>query len=200
MKFKELLRKAIENKVGRYIFIVILLIIFVFTVTYISYNKKRKVDTEYLITTLKESSELTASILNYTGFTLYEDEGIPVISRGDFLMVYNATARTGIDLEEVKIYSDIIKKKIWVEIPKSRILDVKVDANTVKYYDEKFALFNFDTKEDANKAIALAEEKARKELSEMGIDEINNKHIKSIIRGLIGNIIPKGYKLDFKEK
>lgn len=162
-------------------------------------NSEATVDTEYMMTTLSKSSELTTAKLHYTGFTEFNDEGVIIWDRADFKMVYKATARVGINLNEVKITSDDIMKKINIQIPKAVIQDVKVDASSIKYYDEDFALFNLDEKEDANKAIALAEKKALEEAGNLGAMEMADNQAGTLIKGLIAHLIPDDYTVEVKQ-
>ena len=124
-------------------------------------NKDEEVDVTYLLAKLEKSSELTTAKLTFEGIYPYKDSGIKIISRSDFLMIYQATARAGIDVKKVKITADYVTKTIMISLPKAEVLDIKVDPNSIKYYDEGFALFNFNSKEDANKAQAEAEKKAK---------------------------------------
>ena len=128
----------------------------------------------------------------------YKDTGISFINRADFIMVYQANARAGIDVKEVQIETDDISKIIWITIPNAKILDVKVATDSIKYFDEKFALLNVDYKEDANKATALAEQEAIKELESMGILEMANNQAGALIKGLIQDVIPKNYEIKIK--
>jgi len=148
---------------------------------------------------LKKSSELTTAKLTYTGLSEYKDTGISFINRSDFIMVYQATARAGIDVKEILVNADKITKTVWITIPKAKILEVKVNMNSIKYFDEKFALLNVDYKEDANKATALAEEEAVKELEGMGILEMANEQAEALIKGLIQDLIPENYELKIKK-
>ena len=180
--------------------VVVLSIIIVLSVAIpIVNNSEATVDTEYMMTTLSKSSELTTAKLHYTGFTEFEDEGVIIWDRADFKMVYKATARVGINLNEVKITSDDIMKKINIQIPKAVIQDVKVDASSIKYYDEDFALFNLDEKEDANKAIALAEKKALEEAGNLGAMEMADNQAGALIKGLIAHLIPDDYTVEVKQ-
>lgn len=199
MKFKELMTKIFKNKVGRKISIGLIITIILVIIILLTYNKEQEVDTTYLIAKLQESSELTTAKLEYTGFSKFKDDGIPIINRSDFLMVYTATARAGIDIKTVKVNADKITKTIWITIPKAKILDVNVDPNEIKYYDEGFALFNVNEKEDSNKAQALAEKKAEKELSKMGILKMADDQAETLLKGLLQGSIPNGYKLKVKK-
>ena len=114
-------------------------------------------------------------------------------------MTYEANARVGIDLEEVEIEVDNPNKLVTLSIPKAEILDVKIDPNKIKYYDTKFALFNVNEKEDGNKAQALAEEQAYKDLTEMGVLESANEQALTLIKGLLQNAVPSDYEYKVKE-
>ena len=158
-------------------------------------SNKEEIDTTYLVAKLEKASELTTAKLTYKGFSKFKDKGIVILNKSDFLMVYSATARAGIDVKEIEIDVDKITKTVKVKIPEAKILEVKVDPTSIKYYDEKFALFNFNSKEDANKAQALAETEAKEEIAKMGILETSNEQAEALIKGLLQDTIPENYKL-----
>lgn len=197
--FKKVIGKILKNKIGRIICIVLVVAIALSVVAICSYEPEQTVDTTYIIAKLEKSSELTTAKLNYTGMSEFKDKGIAFISKSDFIMVYEATARAGIDVKEIKVKADDKNHIIWLTIPEAKILDVKVDMNKIKYFDEKFSLFNVDAKEDANKANALAEEEAKKELASMGILEMANEQAEALIKGLIQDVVPKNYEIKIKE-
>ena len=177
-----------------------LAIIAILLITIFIYNGKAKVNTDYLVTILEKSSELTTAKLNYTGISQYEDTGIPIINRSDFIMVYKATARAGIDVKKIEINQNTSNKTIYVTLPKAEVFDVKVDTSSIKYFDEGFALLNVNEKEDNNKAIALAEEAAKKEVENIGVLEMANSQAATLIKGLLKDTIPSEYNLEIKTK
>lgn len=187
-----------KNTIGRIIGIVLLTFIVSFSVFIYLDNKKSSIDTTYIIAKLEESSELTTTKLNYTGMSKFEDTGISFINKSDFIMVYEATARIGIDIREISIKVDDFNKTVWLTMPKAKILDVKVDLGKIKYFDEKFALFNVDYKNDANRATLLAEESAKEELENMGILDMANTQSIELIKNLIKDLIPKNYEVKVK--
>lgn len=157
------------------------------------YNSKEEVDSEYLGSRLTKVGELTTVKLNYKGFAEYEDEGVPLFNKSNFLMTYEAIVRVGIDLEEVDIKADNENKTIILDIPEAKILDVKIDPSSIKYYDTKFSLFNMDQKEDANKAQDLVEKEAYKQIGQMGVLESANEQALTLIKGLLQDLVPKDY-------
>lgn len=163
-----------------------------------TYNYTPKTNTTSLNKLLLEASDLTTAKLNITNMTEYKDQGIKILNRSDFIMVYDATVWAGIDMEKVEIVADDLKKIIHVSIPKATIQNAKVDSSSIKYFDEKFSLFNVNEKEDANKAIVLAEESVKKEAVKTGILELADKQSATLIEGLLSKAIPDGYELDAK--
>lgn len=195
-----ILKRILKNKIARNSFIIAVLAVVTVVFVYIFlYNKEEKITSSYLGTKLTKVGELTTVKLNYTGFLEYHDKGIPVFNKSDFLMTYEANARVGIDLEEVEIEVDNPNKIVTLSIPKAEILDVKIDPNKINYYDTKFALFNVNEKEDGNKAQALAEEQAYKDLTEMGVLESANEQALTLIKGLLQNVVPSDYEYKVKE-
>ncbi|MCI8471121.1 MAG: DUF4230 domain-containing protein [Clostridia bacterium] len=188
--------KNLSKKVKIIIGIIIILIITLFVAFGI--NRNPDVDTVFLKNVLTKSSELTTAKLKITGLSEYHDEGIYIFNRSDFTMCFTATIRAGINFENVKIDSDPIQKKIFIEIPNAEIFDAKVDPNDLRFYGTGFALFNVNEKEDLAKALSLAEEDAKKEASNTGILELANQQSETLIRGILSNTIPKGYTLEIK--
>ena len=186
------------SKKAKIIIGAIIIVIIVLFIT-VGINKKADVDTTFLTQILTKSSELTTAKLKITGLSEYHDEGVYVFNRSDFTMCFTATIRAGINLENVKIESDPIQKKILITIPDAEIFEVKVDPNNLKFYGTGFSLFNVNEKEDLAKALALAEEDAKKEASNTGILELANQQSEVLIKGILANAIPDGYTIEVKK-
>lgn len=193
------IKKILKNKLIKKIITILVSVVFIALVGIIVFNKlnvkEAKADTTFLNTLLKKSSELTTAELYITGMSEYTDTGIKILNRSDFVMVYKANVRAGIDVSKVKVKSDDTNKKIYVEIPKAEIQDAKVDPATIKYFDEKISLFNTNEKEDANKAQELAEKEAKKEAVNTGILTLADKQSEELVKGIIANAIPDGYTI-----
>ncbi len=202
MKVKELVVKIFKNKISRIVSIVLIATIVVTTVMLCLNNWEPKVDTTSLITTLQESSELTTAKLTFRGLAEYEDTGIKILNRADYKMLFRATARIGIDIKEVEIDKEPIGKSIIVRIPKATVIDVKIHTgkDDIVFYDEDFALFNFNEKEDQNAMIELAEKSAMKEIQEMGSLKMADDQAATLVKGILANAIPDGYEIVVKQK
>lgn len=202
MKIKELFFKVFKTTKSKVIFgaIIALLIIFVCSLPFI-YNRKATLDTNQMNLLLSKSSELTTAKLKITAMSEFKDSGIAILNRSDFIMVYTATIRAGINMEDVRIEPNEIGKKIIIYIPKAQIQEAKVDTNPedLKFFDTKFALFNVNEKEDLAKAISLAEEEAKKEAEKTGILELANQQSATLIKGILAEAIPEGYEIEIRE-
>ena len=196
---KEILWKILKNKIGRILSIILVAIIALGVVAVCLREPKHSLDMSSIIAKLEKSSELTTAKLTYTGMSEFKDSGITFINKADFIMVFEATARAGIDVKEVKVEADDTNRIVQITLPKAKVLDVKVNMDSIKYFNEKFALFNVDPKEDANKANALAEEAAKKEVAEMGILEMADQQAEALITGLIQDAVPKDYVIKIKK-
>lgn len=199
INIKGFIGKVLKNKIGRIICIVLVAAITLAVVLICSYEPEQTLDPTYIVAKLEKSSELTTAKLSFTGLSEFKDSGITFINKSDFMMVYEATARAGIDVKDIEVEADNKNRVVWLTLPKAKILDVKVDMNTIKYFDEEFSLFNVDAKEDANKANALAEEAAKEELASMGILEMANDQAEALIKGLIQDVVPKDYEIKIKK-
>lgn len=195
-------RKVIKflKGLGKKAKIIIGIVIIVVICMFIVFGVKRKadVDTTFLSQILTKSSELTTAKLKITGLSEYHDEGIYIFNRSDFTMCYTTTIRAGINLENVKINSGPIQKKIYITIPDAEIFEAKVEPNDLKFYGTGFALFNVNEKEDLSKALALAEKDAMEYAKNTGILEMANQQSETLIKGILANAIPKGYTMEVK--
>lgn len=194
--------KVIKNKVGKIVCLVLLACI-IFGIIILCFRRyKPKVDTKSMIATLQESSELTTAKLTFRGLAEYKDTGTKYLNRADYKMLFRATARIGIDVQKIEIDKDIKDKKIIVKIPKATVIDIKIHTGKedMQFFDEKFALFNTNEKEDHNTALALAEKSAIKEIQEMGSLKMADDQAKTLVKGILANAIPNGYEIVVKNK
>ena len=77
--------------------------------------------------------------------------------------------------------------------------DVYIDHKTLKFYDKKFVLFPVKVHENTAKALALTEKVAAEYAQKTGIIEMANKQGAAIIKGILSNVLPDGYKIEVVE-
>lgn len=161
------------------------------------YKDTPKITSQYISQKLSDESTLVTQKLTQEGFSEYTDDGVPVLTKGDFTITYKAEVTAGIDVKKIKVVkTDRKNQKIILQLPEAEIFSVKIDPNTVEYHDQKIALFNTDRKEDSDKAEALAEEDARKAAESSGLLENANAVAQTLIRGLLQDSV-SGYTIEF---
>lgn len=196
MKFLEILKKTWKKKVGKIFLVAIVLAIVLAVVVISAAMSKETIDLDLMYDTLQKSSELTTIKFNHESMVDFKDSGWSFINKGNFTMKFDSQVRIGIKLEDVEINVDKITKTIWLHIPKSQVFSVEVDHDSIKFYDEKFTLFNFDAKENNNEAISQAIEETREYVeNKMEILKVADEQAETLIKGLIGELVPRGYTI-----
>lgn len=132
---------------------------------------------------LTECSSLTTALLDYRGIVKYEEGEIAFINKKGFSMIYDAQIKAGIDLSEakVKVSGDTIR----ITLPDPEIQDITIDSESLEFYDEQFALFNWSNKEDTAKAMVYAKEDAATKADHTDILNRADEQAKTVIKTLL---------------
>ena len=189
-------KKFFQTWKGITVILAVMIAAVICAAVYFKWIKKGKPSSEYLVSTLVKSDELTSAKLNYKGMTHYQDSGVKIFNRSDFYIIYEATVRIGINLSDAKVTVDDAAKVVHCQLPKAGIQEVKVDENTIEFHDVGFALFNFDGRDDTAKAVGIAENDAKDQFTDMGVLEFADTSAQETVKGLLTNAIPADYKLD----
>ncbi len=150
---------------------------------------KTEVTTDYISVKLENVGELTTQKVTYSARLTVEKGEIPFITKKGFTMVYNATMTAGIKMEDMKIKT--ADKKVVITVPHATVISNKVDPDSIQFYDEKKALFNWSTKDDVSEAISMAE-KDVKENPTVDTEELLNKadeHLEELIHALLDDSV-----------
>lgn len=140
---------------------------------------------------IRKSDELTTIIIEARGNSPYNDKGLPILNKGSFSASYIAEVRVGINLSKVRVKRvDNVKKRIYVSIPKSKIQSVKIDPKTIKFSKKRFALFNFDQREDVIRFEKNLEKQLMKNPRKKDYKKAD-KQAKVMIRGIITSGAPR---------
>lgn len=202
MKCPSFFKKIYKYKITKTIILGLICLTAIGMILFAISNKQDDLNQDYLLGQLTKASELTTAKLKFTGVARYKDTGVKFINRSDFVMIYEATARAGIDVKEIEFTKVDQQNKIaYLLIPHATIQEVHVDASSIEFLNEGFALINPDEKEDLSKAIAMAEENALEELSHMGILEFADGNAKELITGILSSANKDyTYEIEFKEE
>ena len=150
-------------------------------------KKEPDITAGFISSKLEPMSELVSAKLTYNGVIEYSEGNVPFFTQKAFLMVYCAEVKASIDLSDVAI--DVSETNVTITIPEDVSLDVKVNPDSIKFYAEKKALFNKESKEDTVGAIQAAEEHV---LEYEGISELKTTARKEailLITGLVESLI-----------
>ena len=135
--------------------IVIGILLGVYINNYFNQKKKKESVTNAVITQrLEDCSDLTTCNLVYVDLVKYEQGSIPLMTKKSFSMIYSANIRAGVDLGKAEV--EVTPKTVHIHLPETEIQSIEVDTNSLRFYDEKWALFNWSNKEDIATAISAA--------------------------------------------
>lgn len=136
---------------------------------------------------LEAASELTSAKLTYNGLIRYSEGSIPFITKKEFSMIYRAEVKAGIDLSKVE--SEITDAQVKITVPRIEILDISIDESSIQFYDERFALLNWEKKEDLLETIqeAKADVEAKGDMD--GLKENAKNQIEILLVGLFEDCI-----------
>lgn len=146
-------------------------------------NNEPKVNATSIEERLSKCSDLTTARLDYRGIIKYEEGDIQYINKKSFSMIYDAHIKAGIDLSQAKV--SVKDKKITVSIPEPEIQDISVDPDSLEFYDEKLALFNWTKKQDTQKAMEKAEEDATEKAAKTDLLTQATDQAKTLITALL---------------
>ncbi len=101
---------------------------------------------------------------------------------------YDGTVSAGIDCNRITVDKDEEKKVIKITVPKSEIINVVIDHNSFKIYEEKNGLWNKLDMTKINNSLIEFEDAARQKALDKGIidraDESAAKMIESFARSI----------------
>ena len=181
------------------IWILVIGIIVAIVLTWFNMERKKLVDgfmsaepslsAETITAKIEAASDLVTSKVTLKGVAEFSDGGWWFFNKGDFVLVYTSEVKAGIDVKKVDLTVDDGQKIVYIYVPKAEILSVKILPESIKYYNESFALLNFDKKEDANRAQKMAEEVAEKDALGAGVLEAANTQSEILIRGILEEVV-----------
>ncbi|MBQ3988606.1 MAG: DUF4230 domain-containing protein [Ruminococcus sp.] len=195
--FKHLMR--VRRIRSTLIWILVIGIIVAIVLTWFNMERKKLINgfmsaepslsVETITAKIEAASDLVTSKVTLKGVAEFSDGGWWFFNKGDFVLVYTSEVKAGIDVKKVDLTVDDGQKIVYIYVPKAEILSVKILPESIKYYNESFALLNFDKKEDANRAQKMAEEVAEKDALGAGVLEAANTQSEILIRGILEEVV-----------
>jgi hypothetical protein len=115
------------------------------------------------------------------------------MTKKSFSMIYQANIRAGVDLSLAKV--SLTPGTIRVRLPEAEIQSLEVNTDSLRFYDEHFALFNWSDKEDIALAIKAAREDVEKNADLEKLKTQARKQAETVIYQLIKPTIKDDRKL-----
>ena len=142
---------------------------------------------EYVDKKLKNISELSTAEMTYNGLYTIVEGNIPFITQKGFSMTYEAQVKAGIDASAIKV--EVTDEEVIVTLPKAEIQMSYVNPDSIQFYDEKMALFNWTEKTDVTEAISSAEADVAEKADLDGLLERASKQAEYIVKGLLEDAV-----------
>ncbi len=144
---------------------------------------EQEITIDYVSKKLENISQLATAEMTYNGLLTVTEGNIPFITKKGFSMVYTAYVKGGIDPSLIK--TEINNEEIRVYLPPSEIQESFVDPESIEFYDEKHALFNWSDKKDVTEAIITATQDVKENADIESLLNRADKQAELIIRGLL---------------
>lgn len=175
-----------------YLIGLIIALIFGFWISWkLTHKKEPKVSSNYIFSKLEDASDLTTQKMTYQGVIHYKEGDIPFITQKKYSMTYTAEIDAGVDLSKVKV-DEVGDGEFNIILPEVEIQGVHVDPESIEFYDESHALFNWNTKKDGVKAVELAEKDAVNNADVTELKKKAEKNARKVISDLLKDAIKDG--------
>ncbi len=180
------------KKIGNYVIaIVIILVIGIAAGFFLNAHFNRDAEPELtnamVFDKLKAVSNLTTAQLSYNGIIRFEEGDIPFINKKSFIMTYFGEIHAGIDLAEARI--KVGKSTVRVELPEVQIQHIKVDSDSMEFYDQKASLFNQVENKDVVEAIKYAEEDLQANADIKALKQRSKEQTEIIIDSIMADLV-----------
>ena len=150
-------------------------------------NPQPQITSAFLQSKLVDASDLTTAELSYNGIIHYDNGGIPWITQKKYSMLYSATVEAGIDLSGVEI--EVTDDTVKVKLPEVQVSEPDVDVDSVEFYDDSFAILNWESKEDAIDAIKEAKKDCKEKADLDGLEAKAYENAKKLVEELLKDLI-----------
>lgn len=170
-------------------------------------NASKEVNISVINSEIKEIGELATIEYIYTDAGKFSDpaqffgKDIPFsITTKTFIAKWDGCIKAGVNVEEIVVDVNKLKKEIVIHIPKAEILSHELDDESFETLGEKDGLFNPIKIDDIRKFDTVCKENMEKRAIENGILEKALENAKEIIYKLINtDVVEKqGYIITFE--
>lgn len=152
----------------------------------VNQEKEPEITTDVIAERLTEISELATIQLEYRDISHFEDGTVALLTKKSFNVIYDAKIKVGVDLSKVNIEEKGVQ--VIVTLPYPEIFDVVIDPDTIEFYDEKYALFNWQDRADTVEILKQAEEEVKQRVAERDVFTDAAEQAKLLVENLLSGI------------
>lgn len=195
------MNKKIDEKMLKKIFIgIIVVIVVIFAISFGNhfFGKKKIISSSEIQKNLENMSELATSKMLFRGIVRYEEGAIKYITKKGFTVIYDATVKAGVELEDAKV--DVKGKNINIDLPMAQILDIDIDSDSLQFYDEQKAIFNWQDKEDLIEVMKYIEKDVLEKVDKTDLKDVATNQTKLVLEGFLSPFTEEKepYKINIK--
>ncbi|MDO4442957.1 MAG: DUF4230 domain-containing protein [Slackia sp.] len=132
---------------------------------------------------LVECSELATMKLEYRGLITYEEGDLPLLTKKAFSMIYDADIRAGVDLSQAEV--DVNGANVKVELPAASVQSISIDPDSLQFYDQQYALLNWQNRDDTAKALQMAQDDAEAKVDSTTMIEDAQKQAETVVETIL---------------
>ena len=147
-------------------------------------------DTTTVTQQLERCQDLVTAKLEYRGLVTYEEGDIDFINKKGFTMIYDADVSASVDLSKAEVAVD--GRNVSIKLPHAKLESVSIDPDSLKFYDEKLALFNWQNKTDTAEALKLADKDAESKVDKTSLLKTADKQAKKAIVSMFAPFTGEG--------
>lgn len=135
-------------------------------------------------------SELSTAKFTCKNISHFESGTIPVLTKKSFNVLYSATVKAGVDLSKAAI--TVSDSGVKVVLPRPSIQSVEVDPESLEFYDERFAIFNWEDRQDTVEILKAAQLDVRALAEEEGLLDQASDSAKAAVSGILTPMVLEG--------
>ena len=186
--------------------LVVILICITIIAAMLIQTRKNQVESRNIAFGLKDMGELVTqagyftNVQSSTSTRQLFGMDIP-FTTSKYIYSYDGVVKAGLDFAGIEVQVDDANRIVTVLLPEIEILDVNIDNDSLKIYDESQSIFTPLHISDVNEAQIELKEQVRQTAIDNGILEEAEKNARKIISGFLsGTMDLKNYTIQFEAK
>ncbi len=170
-------------------FVILILLIGICVYVHVKYQaaEEPEITSSFVNGKLETVSSLTTAELAYTGLIKYSQGNIPFLTQNRFSMIYTAKVQAGIDLSQAQI--KITGDEVRIILPECSVQSIEVDPDSIEFYDEHWALFNWTEKKDVIDTVKAARDDVSQKADMDSLMKSAREQTEKVIQGLLSDAV-----------